>query len=172
MIKGAIPHYFVKMNSLAHLDLCLNYLIRFEGNMSPLSYLNLAYNQPYYTSQSTGHFLQTIREWVPEAIGSLCSLQTLSLSNNYTLSCDVSCIIETFSGYAYQSLMHLDLDLAVSISATWAPPFQLYDIHLSGCKVGPPFPHWLATQMNFSELDTSNARILDTFPPYWLALLI
>jgi len=251
------------MQSLEYLDLSLN-LIQHKipsalGNMSSLSYLSLIYNQlegaiPETFSKLeylehldlTGNFLQG-SGWVQKALGNLCSLKTLSLSNNNNLSGDVSSIIETLSGCAYRSLAYLDLsesalwgsvpdsiskfsslrelhlennelngtispglgqlsmlqglylnsnslrgsisnhhlsnlsrlrylylnenpELVVDISPNWLPPFQLHEIHLSGCRLGPRFPNWLATQTDFSELDISNAVISDAFPPFWRSL--
>ena len=62
--------------------------------------------------------------------------------------------------------------LIFNFSSDWVPPFQLNEIYLRFCQLGPRFPKWLQTQKNYSLLDISNSGISDSlsnfnlvFPP-------
>ena len=61
--------------------------------------------------------------------------------------------------------------LALEFNFNWVPPFQLDQIQLSSCNLGPRFPNWIRTQRNISVLDISNAEISDTIPAEWFANL-
>ncbi|KAL2921290.1 Receptor-like protein EIX2 [Bienertia sinuspersici] len=107
---------------------------------------------------------------IGHGIGQLSMLETLDLSYNS--------LTDTLfhSHFSNLSRLHvLDLsnnpDLNVSISANWIPPFQLINVNLESCKLGPSFPNWLATQTNVSYLGISNAEISDTIPSsFWNSL--
>jgi len=67
-------------------------------------------------------------------------------------------------------LKALDLSdnfLVVEFSQNWAPYFQLVDIGLRSCKLGPLFPKWLETQKEFQFLDISNNGISDMVPEWF-----
>ncbi|GMP22080.1 hypothetical protein CsSME_00000251 [Camellia sinensis var. sinensis] len=57
--------------------------------------------------------------------------------------------------------------LTFNFCSDWVPPFQLDVIRLSSCKLGPHFPKWLQTQVNFSHLDISSAEISDVVPSWF-----
>ncbi|KAF8012055.1 LOW QUALITY PROTEIN: hypothetical protein BT93_I0244 [Corymbia citriodora subsp. variegata] len=57
--------------------------------------------------------------------------------------------------------------LVINVSASWVPPFQIQEILMSSCKVGPKFPNWLRTQRNILILDMSSTNISDEVP-HWL----
>ncbi|MFQ6641301.1 hypothetical protein Gotur_014411, partial [Gossypium turneri] len=69
--------------------------------------------------------------------------------------------------------------LTLKFNTGWIPPFQLSQIKLWSCKLGPRFPDWLRTQMDFllaglgyldisalEYLDISASGISDSLP-YW-----
>lgn len=43
--------------------------------------------------------------------------------------------------------------LIFKVSPKWIPPFQLYEIYLRSCHLGPQFPSWLQSQNKLSWLD-------------------
>ncbi|QHO44069.1 hypothetical protein HN51_009551 [Arachis hypogaea] len=59
-----------------------------------------------------------------------------------------------------------DNSLFLTFSNNWVPSFQLREIYLRNCKLGPSFPKWLQTQDNLLSLDISNAGISDVVP-HW-----
>ncbi|CAL9007206.1 unnamed protein product, partial [Prunus brigantina] len=67
-------------------------------------------------------------------------------------------------------LRFLDLSsnsLVLNFSFDWVPPFQLDEISLGSCKMGPYFPKWLRTQKSYYWLDISDAGISDTIPTWF-----
>lgn len=64
--------------------------------------------------------------------------------------------------------MDLSLNqLVLNLSSDWIPPFQLDDILLSDCKLGPRFPKWLRTQKSYTRLDISNNGISESIPTWF-----
>lgn len=49
----------------------------------------------------------------------------------------------------------------------WIPPFQLNQIAISDCQLGPSFPSWLRTQNTSFEITLSNVGISDTIPDWF-----
>ncbi|XP_023886913.1 receptor-like protein EIX1 [Quercus suber] len=71
-------------------------------------------------------------------------------------------------------LRHLQLSdnsLTLEFDFNWAPPFQLDEMYLRSCKLGPTFPNWILTQSNVTTIDISHAEISDTIPAEWFANL-
>ncbi|XP_050254910.1 receptor-like protein EIX2 [Quercus robur] len=71
-------------------------------------------------------------------------------------------------------LRHLQLSdnsLTLEFDFNWAPPFQLDEIYLRSCKLGPTFPNWILTQSNVTTIDISHAEISDTIPTEWFSNL-
>lgn len=58
--------------------------------------------------------------------------------------------------------------LTFDISSEWLPPFQLRELSLASCKLGPKFPNWIRNQEYIDHLDISNSQISDTIP-IWFA---
>nr|XP_023884361.1 receptor-like protein EIX2 [Quercus suber] len=71
----------------------------------------------------------------------------------------------------FSSLRVLDLSsnsLALEVSSSWIPPFQLETIGLRSCLLGPKFPqYWLRSQKSFSAIDISNSGIVDVVPDWF-----
>nr|GMD34057.1 receptor-like protein EIX2 [Ipomoea batatas] len=57
--------------------------------------------------------------------------------------------------------------LTLSLSSDWVPPFHLKVMKLSSCNLGPNFPTWLHTHMDFEYLDISCNGIRDFIPDWF-----
>ncbi|XP_027152327.1 receptor-like protein EIX2 [Coffea eugenioides] len=170
-----------QMTSLVHLDLSSN---RFDAltlkslcNASNLTYLDLSYNN--------------LQGSIPSEIGHLSKLTNLLLYNNKlngTISTNLGQLtkLQAFEvGYnsltgvlsedhfaKLRELESLDLarnSLALNVSSSWVPPFQLHEIRMQSIIVGPRFPAWLRTQNEVEILDMSNASISDAIPSWFLS---
>ncbi|XP_024156080.1 receptor-like protein EIX2 [Rosa chinensis] len=169
-IEGQLPETFGQLCSLQSLDLSRNNLSGsipdVFGNLSSLLDLSLTDN--------------SVEGQLPKTIGQLCSLQSLFLSGN-NHSGEFSEFIQVLFGCAgviteahfsnLSKLQVLDLSsnsLTLNIRSDWLPPFQLSNIRLRSCKIGPYFPKWLRTSQNsFGELDLSDAGISDIIPSWF-----
>jgi len=101
---------------------------------------------------------------IPESIGFLYQLKSLHLEENYLKGKINELLLTNLS-----QLIELDLSdnsLSLTFGTSWIPPFQLYNLGLASCKLGPSFPSWLQDQSQLSFLDISDAGI-DDFVPDW-----
>ncbi|XP_019167219.1 PREDICTED: leucine-rich repeat receptor-like protein kinase PXC2 [Ipomoea nil] len=57
--------------------------------------------------------------------------------------------------------------LTLSLSSAWVPPLHLKVMKLSSCNLGPNFPAWLHTHMDFEYLDISCNGIRDFIPDWF-----
>ena len=97
---------------------------------------------------------------IPESLGKLSNLESLYLGDN-----PLKGVIFEAHFSELTKLKYLDVSntlLVFNINFDWVPPFQLEVIGLGSCQLGPQFPKWLQTLKNFSWLDISNSKILDT----------
>ncbi|XP_027152329.1 receptor-like protein EIX2 [Coffea eugenioides] len=72
-----------------------------------------------------------------------------------------------------RELESLDLagnSLALNVSSSWVPPFQLHEIRMQSIMVGPRFPAWLRLQKELEVLDLQNASISDAIPSWFRVL--
>ncbi|KAM7486974.1 hypothetical protein LguiA_002983 [Lonicera macranthoides] len=155
-LVGEIPKSFKNLSRIRSLVLTSNNLTgqlpelfqKLFASKNSLEILQLTLNKfsgslPDFTSFSSLRQLligsNKIQGRLPESIGELSNLKELDLSFNL---------------------------LALEFSSNWTPRFQLDDIVLANCKLGPRFPEWLRSQSNFSSLDISSAGISDTIP-HW-----
>ncbi|GKV30354.1 hypothetical protein SLEP1_g39171 [Rubroshorea leprosula] len=102
---------------------------------------------------------------VPKSIGLLSKLEWLGISSNSLNGTITESHFSTLS-----KLRGLDMSfnsLSFNFSRDWIPPFQLDEIELASCKLGPKFPRWLKTQRNFSNLDISGNEISDGIPKWF-----
>ncbi|XP_028773175.1 receptor-like protein EIX2 [Neltuma alba] len=140
--------------SLQNLDLSYN---RFTGSVPNFS--RFSFLERLYLSNNQ------LNGTVNDGIGLLSKLQFLDITNNFLHGV----ITEThFSRLSQLESLGLSLNnLEFRISPDWIPPFQLADIDLRSCKLGPGFPNWLRTQKSGSSLDISNAEISSTMPSWF-----
>ncbi|CAM0947869.1 unnamed protein product [Alopecurus aequalis] len=105
---------------------------------------------------------------VPLWIGELTKLETLDLAMN-----NLDGIMH--EGHLSRLNMLEDLilsgnSIAIKVSPTWVPPFNLGMIFLHSCQLGPKFPTWLRWQTRAKGLDVSNTSINDMVPDwFWIA---
>ncbi|KAM6581702.1 hypothetical protein CsatA_005476 [Cannabis sativa] len=155
-IEGPLPKYISMFSHLKVLDVSYNKLNgTLPKNIGELQLLEALY---LYSNTFTGT--------LPESIGELQHLEALFLSSN-----SFSGLVTEVHFKKLSKLKRLNLgdnSLALNFNFTWVPPFQLEEVSLRSCKLGPQFPTWLKTQKYISRLDTSNSQIHDEIPANWL----
>ncbi|XP_030461733.2 receptor-like protein EIX2 [Syzygium oleosum] len=153
--SGDLPDQFGDFKELEFLDLSSNSIFGSIptnlGKLSSLRQLYLAYNKLSGT--------------IPESIGRLSNLEQLLVHHNLLYG-----VVSELHFENLKSLTVIDIssnELRLNVSSNWVPPFQVREIDLSDCKVGPEFPKWLQTQKNITGLTMSNASISGDIPD-WL----
>nr|XP_027099482.1 receptor-like protein EIX2 isoform X2 [Coffea arabica] len=173
---------FDQMTSLVHLDLSLN---RFDASMlkslcnaSSLTYLDLSENNLQGSipseigqlSKLTNLLLSSnkLNGTIPTNLGQLTKLQEFEIRYN-----SLTGVLSEDHFAKLRELKCLDLtgnSLALNVSSSWVPPFQLRRIWMGSIIVGPRFPAWLRTQNEVWELDMRNASISDAIPNWFRVL--
>ncbi|GLT67269.1 hypothetical protein SLA2020_395900 [Shorea laevis] len=182
--EGGIPKSFGNLCKLRYL--CLSYnnldemLLELMGNLSGC--LQLSLEELYLDKNKIkGPLPDTIKNFsslrwlslnnnqlsstVPKSIGLLSKLEWLGISSNSLNGTITESHFSTLS-----KLRGLDMSfnsLSFNFSRDWIPPFQLDEIELASCKLGPKFPRWLKTQRKFSNLDISGNEISDSIPKWF-----
>ncbi|XP_021828894.1 LRR receptor-like serine/threonine-protein kinase GSO2 [Prunus avium] len=186
-LEGGDPHSFARLCSLQTLFLLNNdlsgQLSKFVQILFPtcaqnsleqlyLSGNNLAGSVPDLTNLSSLEDLELgfnqLSGGISESIGLMSKLQYIDFGMN-----SLEGVISETHFSKLSKLQYLDLSsnsLVLDIHADWIPPFQLGEIYLRSCKMGPDFPKWLQTQKEFSSLDISDAGISDIFPSWFWSL--
>nr|TKR63760.1 hypothetical protein D5086_0000321450 [Populus alba] len=154
-LRGSLPDSLGSYKHLVNLNLYSNGfsgpIPASIGRLSSLKRLDLSHN---YLNGS-----------VPESVGQLFNLELLNIHNN-SLSGIVS--ERHFSKLASLTTLYLYRNsLVLDLRPTWVPPFQIRELALFSCKVGPQFPQWLQTQKNLSILEMSNTSISDRIPDWF-----
>ncbi|KAK3421320.1 hypothetical protein EUGRSUZ_G01972 [Eucalyptus grandis] len=154
-ISGHLPNRFRDLKELEYLDLSLNLIF---GSI-PASLVELVSLRTFDLRNNK------VSGTIPESIWQLSNLKQLLLGSNFLYG-----VVSELHFENLKSLIRLDISsnqLILNMSSTWVPPFQVREIDLSDCKVGPKFPKWLQTQGNITKLRMSNASISDDIPD-WL----
>ncbi|KAL5722587.1 hypothetical protein ACHQM5_006093 [Ranunculus cassubicifolius] len=154
-LNGSIPSSLVTSSALVEISLGDNRLSgpipSSLGTLLNLRVLDLGLNK--------------LNGSVPTSLGLLVNLEFLSLGNNSFTGVVSQTLFENLS-----SLKKLNMgynSLTLKISSDWIPPFQLREVRLSSCQLGPRFPLWLQTQKEIEVMEISNAGISD-FMPRWI----
>eukprot|EP00258_Populus_trichocarpa_P026677 XP_024442696.1 receptor-like protein EIX2 isoform X3 [Populus trichocarpa] len=186
-LEGGIPRSLGEMCSLHTLDLCHNNLTGELSDLtrnlygrteSSLEILRLCQNQLRGSLTDIARF-SSLRELdisnnqlngsILESIGFLSKLDYFDVSFN-----SLQGLVSGGHFSNLSKLKHLDLSynsLVLRFKSDWDPAFQLKNIHLSSCHLGPCFPKWLRTQIKVRLLDISSASISDTVPNWFWNLL-
>ncbi|XP_027152307.1 receptor-like protein EIX2 [Coffea eugenioides] len=177
--NASLPDSLFTLNNLVHLDLSDNQIqgpLPFGlGNLTSLSVLDMGGNKFEGKIPSAIGQLRELTELdlsdnrfngtIPSSLWRLSELKSLYLSGN-PLSGELRDI--HFAQLAkLKELVLSSTLLALNVSSSWVPPFQLHAIDTSSIKMGPKFPLWLQTQKRVEYLGMSDASISDTIPDWF-----
>ncbi|XLU99931.1 hypothetical protein S245_014271 [Arachis hypogaea] len=154
-LKGQIPLSLFHVGNLTELDLSEN---MFTGMLPDLSQFS-----------STLKVLRLdnnrLSGTIHEGIGQLSNLVDLRLGNNFMKGLITEAHFSRLSNLDSLDLSHNAF--VFNVSEEWVPPFNLSEVNLASCNLGPNFPKWLDTQVNIGDLDISNAGISSTVPNWF-----
>ncbi|XP_049389166.1 receptor-like protein EIX1 [Solanum stenotomum] len=154
-LVGKVPGWLGQLKSLQQLGLASNF---FEGPI-PASFGKL---QNLTNLRLSGNQLNGT---LSESFGQLSELSVLDLSSNF--------LTGTLSEVHFKNLRKvkiLDLSsnsLTLNVNPNWIPPFQIRNLDMGSCHLGPSFPTWLKSQKELKFLDISNASISDSIPGWF-----
>ncbi|OIT40589.1 leucine-rich repeat receptor-like serinethreonine-protein kinase bam2 [Nicotiana attenuata] len=154
-LVGKIPEWLGQLKNLQQLGLASNF---FDGPIpASLGTLQNLTNLGLSGNQLTGT--------LPESFGQLSELSVLDVSSNF--------LIGTLSEVHFKNLSKMKiLDLSsnsftLNVNPNWIPPFQIRNLDMESCHLGPSFPTWLKSQKELKFLDISNASISDSIPGWF-----
>ncbi|KAK1401131.1 LRR receptor-like serine/threonine-protein kinase FLS2 [Heracleum sosnowskyi] len=102
---------------------------------------------------------------LPENLGQLSELTIFDVSDNQ-LSGFVTEV--HFMKLTKLRILHLSSNsLILNISSDWIPPFQVVNLDLGSCNLGPSFPVWLQHQRMVKFIDISNTTISGPIPQWF-----
>ncbi|KAJ7949244.1 LRR receptor-like kinase family protein [Quillaja saponaria] len=187
-MTGSLPEFLegtenclstIPLPNLQYLYLSNNQLIgtmpEWLGQVKNLVELGLEYNMlkgPIPTSLGS---LQNLTDLgltgnkltgsLPDSLGQLSALSTLDVSFNH-LTGTVS--EAHFSKLSKLKFLHLSSNsFTLNVSSSWIPPFQVRNLDMGTCSLGPSFPIWLKSQKEVKYLDFSNASISGSIPNWF-----
>ncbi|CDP05565.1 unnamed protein product [Coffea canephora] len=156
-LQGSIPSEIGQLINLTYLDLSHNNvhgsIPREIGQLSKLTNLLLTRN--------------SLNGTIPTNLGQLTKLQAFDVRSN-----SLTGVLSEDHFAKLRELKYLDLtgnSLALNVSSSWVPPFQLQEIWMQSIIVGPRFPAWLRTQNELEVLDMRNASISGAIPSWFLS---
>ncbi|KAL6320607.1 hypothetical protein AAG906_008607 [Vitis piasezkii] len=154
-LTGQIPEYLGQLKHLEALSLRYN---SFDGPIpSSLGNLSSLRNLYLYGNRLNGT--------VPSSLWLLSNLKELDIGNNS--------LVDTISEVHFNELSklkYLDMSstsLTFKVNSNWVPSFQLEELLMSSCQMGPKFPTWLQTQTSLRNLDISKSGIVDIAPTWF-----
>nr|XP_027099551.1 receptor-like protein EIX2 [Coffea arabica] len=157
-LQGSIPSEIGQLINLTYLDLSGNNL---QGSIpSEIGQLSKLTNLSLFDNELNGT--------IPINLGQLTKLQDFDVGDN-----SLTGVLSEDHFAKLRELKSLDLSgnsLALNVSSSWVPPFQLRRIWMGSIIVGPRFPAWLRTQEEVWELDMRNASISDAMPSWFRVL--
>ncbi|KAI4357407.1 hypothetical protein L6164_001356 [Bauhinia variegata] len=160
-LNGTIPEWLGQFKHLQELDLSFNSLQGpippTLGNISSLIHLNVRHNR--------------LNGTIPKSLGKLSKLETLDVAGN-----SMAGVLSKIHFSKLSNLKVLDLSSSAfqfQLGSQWVPPFQLQQLYLSSCSLGPKFPTWIYTQKSLIDLDISSNGIssIDHQNNFWSFVL-
>ncbi|CAB4268168.1 unnamed protein product [Prunus armeniaca] len=154
-LVGKLPEWLVQLDNLVELTLSYNSL----SGPIPSSLVSL----PSISTLDLGH--NKLNGTLPDSLGKLSQLSLFDVSFNHL----TGIITEThFSQLSNLTFLHLSSNsLTLNVSSNWIPPFQVWNLDLGSCHLGPSFPAWLRSQKEVKFLDFSNASISGSIPNWF-----
>ncbi|THF94294.1 hypothetical protein TEA_020509 [Camellia sinensis var. sinensis] len=154
-LSGSFDDNLGQFKNLQELHLSVNSIVGplpwSIGRLSSLKSLYLTDNQ--------------LNGTIPEILGNLTKLEELYIDYNLL----EGIVSEThFANLKNLKILGAsDNSLIFKVSPKWIPPFQLDQILLRSCHLGPRFPNWLQSQKKLSNLDFSSTRISGNIPTWF-----
>uniref|UniRef100_A0A3Q7EJ59 Uncharacterized protein n=1 Tax=Solanum lycopersicum TaxID=4081 RepID=A0A3Q7EJ59_SOLLC len=99
---------------------------------------------------------------IPASFGKLQNLTNLRLSGNQLNGTLPESTLSEVHFKNLRKVKILDLSsnsLTLNVNPNWIPPFQIRNLDMGSCHLGPSFPNWLKSQKELKFLDISNANI-------------
>ncbi|PQQ19621.1 receptor-like protein 12 [Prunus yedoensis var. nudiflora] len=154
-LVGKLPEWLVQLENLVELSLSYNSL----SGPIPSSLVSL----PSIYTLDLGH--NKLNGTLPDSLGKLSQLSYVDVSFNHL----TGIITEThFSQLSKLTFLYLSSNsLTLNVSSNWIPPFQVWNLYLGSCHLGPSFPAWLRSQKEVKSLDFSNASISGSIPNWF-----
>ncbi|KAG2585453.1 hypothetical protein PVAP13_6KG385900 [Panicum virgatum] len=181
-LEGSIPRSVSSLCNLVHLDLSGNLL---SGDitviaktllpcMKQLQILGLADNKLKGNLSGWLEQMASLRVLdlsknslsgdVPASMGKLLNLKHLDISSNSFGGMLSEQHFVNLSGLV--TLVLSSNSLKIVMKPSWVPPFQLREIGMHTCLVGPQFPTWLQSQTRIEKIDVGSAGIRGMLPDW------
>ncbi|KAL3537493.1 hypothetical protein ACH5RR_000859 [Cinchona calisaya] len=154
-LTGKLPEWLGQLKNLQELGLDFNMLEgpipSSLGSLKNLTDLGLPGNK--------------LNGTLPETLGLLTELYVLDVSSNQ--------LIGILSEAHFAQLSKLKIlsissnSFILNVSSDWIPPFQIRNLVMGSCHLGPLFPAWLQSQQEINYLDISNASISGSIPNWF-----
>ncbi|KAL5543595.1 hypothetical protein UlMin_007379 [Ulmus minor] len=154
-LVGKLPEWLGQLKSIVELSLDHNSLYgpipASLGSLQNLTSLGLSGNR--------------LNGTLPTSLGQLSELSFFDVSSNHLSGLVLE---KHFQKLGKLKILHLSSNsFTLNLSSTWVPPFQVVNLDLGSCHLGPFFPAWLKSQKDVNYLDLSNASISDTIPNWF-----
>ncbi|XP_059649660.1 receptor-like protein EIX1 isoform X2 [Cornus florida] len=179
-LYGHIPSIISNLRLLSNLELEYNHLITGRipneiGQLKHLECLSLSGNSLYGPIPTSVGNLSSLRilelfenqlnGTLPKSVAFLSNLEELNVHHN-SLAGIISEV--NFAKLSKLKILYMSSNsLFFEVSSNWVPPFQLHELLMRSCKIGPGFPAWLQTQTSFYALDISQSGISGKAPEWF-----
>ncbi|KAJ9693375.1 hypothetical protein PVL29_012228 [Vitis rotundifolia] len=152
---GELPEWLSRLENLVELSMSHNKLQgpipASLGTLQHLTSISLAHNE--------------LNGSLPDSFGQLSELSFFDVSCNRLAG---SLSEEHFLKLIRLNELHLGSNsFILNVSSNWIPPFQLFELGMNSCNLGPSFPTWLRSQKKVWDLDLSNASISSCIPNWF-----